>query len=49
MIALSYATMDTNIRARGTVTALRQEDRPQQINTIIGGRVEKWYVKEGDL
>lgn len=37
-----------NIRAKGTVTALRQEQRPQQINTIIGGRVEKWFVKEGD-
>lgn len=37
-----------NVRARGTVTTLRQEDRPQQINTIIAGRVDKWYVKEGD-
>ena len=38
-----------NIRARGTVTALRQEHRPQQVNTIIGGRVEKWFVREGDF
>lgn len=37
-----------NIRAKGTVTTLRQEHRPQQINTIIAGRVDKWYVKEGD-
>jgi multidrug resistance efflux pump len=37
-----------NIRATGAVTALRQEQRPQQINTIIAGRLEKWYVKEGD-
>lgn len=37
-----------NIRATGTVTTLRQEHRPQQINTIIAGRVDKWYVKEGD-
>ena len=37
-----------NIRATGTVTALKQEQRPQQINTIIGGRIEKWYIKEGD-
>ena len=36
------------VRARGTVTTLRQEQRPQQINTLIGGRVEKWMVKEGD-
>jgi multidrug efflux pump subunit AcrA (membrane-fusion protein) len=38
-----------NIRAKGTVTALKQEQRPQQINTIIGGRIEKWFIKEGDF
>ena len=38
-----------NIRARGIVTTLRQEQRPQEINTIIGGRVAKWYIKEGDM
>lgn len=37
-----------NIRARGTVTTLLQEHRPQEINTIIGGRITKWHVKEGD-
>ncbi|MGZ5253962.1 MAG: hypothetical protein ACXWV4_06305, partial [Flavitalea sp.] len=38
-----------NIRARGSVTTLRQEQRPQEINTIIPGKVKKWYVKEGDV
>lgn len=37
-----------NIRARGNVTTLRQESRPQQINTVIPGRIVEWYVKEGD-
>ena len=37
-----------NIRSKGKVTTLRQDQRPQQVNTIIGGRVEKWFVKEGD-
>lgn len=37
-----------NIRAKGTVTTLYQDQRPQQVNTIIGGRVMKWHVKEGD-
>jgi multidrug resistance efflux pump len=37
-----------NIRARGNVTTLLQEHRPHQINTIIGGKVEKWFIKEGD-
>ncbi len=38
-----------NIRASGTVTTLRQEDRPQEINSIIAGRIAKWHVKEGDF
>ncbi len=38
-----------NIRAKGFVTTLRQEQRPQQLNTIIAGRIIKWYVKEGDF
>ncbi len=37
-----------NIRAGGTVTTLYQDQRPQQVNTIIGGRVMKWFIKEGD-
>lgn len=37
-----------NIRARGSVTTLYQDQRPQQVNTIIGGRVMKWFIKEGD-
>ena len=37
-----------NISARGDVTTLRQEQRPQQLNTIIPGKVAKWFVKEGD-
>jgi multidrug efflux pump subunit AcrA (membrane-fusion protein) len=36
------------IRAKGAVIALRQEGRPQEVNTIIGGRIVKWHVKEGD-
>lgn len=38
-----------NIRARGSVTTLRQEQRPQELNTIISGRIIKWHVKEGDF
>lgn len=37
-----------NIRSKGYVTALNQQDRTQEINTIIPGKIEKWYVKEGD-
>jgi multidrug resistance efflux pump len=38
-----------NIRARGTLTSLSPEHRPQTINAIIPGRLEQWYVREGEL
>ena len=37
-----------NIRAKGTVTTLRQEERPQELNSVIAGRVIQWHIKEGD-
>lgn len=38
-----------NIRTKGKITTLRQEARPQQLNTILPGKIVKWYVKEGDM
>jgi multidrug resistance efflux pump len=37
-----------NIRSMGFVTALRPDQRPQTVHSIIAGRIEKWYVAEGD-
>ena len=36
-----------NIRSKGYVTALRPDQRPQTIHSVIAGRIEKWYVSEG--
>ncbi|MBL7939663.1 MAG: HlyD family efflux transporter periplasmic adaptor subunit [Flavobacteriales bacterium] len=38
-----------NIRARGTLTSLSPDQRPQTIHAIIPGRIEQWYVQEGQL
>jgi multidrug resistance efflux pump len=38
-----------NIGGTGAVTTLKPGQRPQTIHTAIAGRVEKWYVKEGDF
>jgi multidrug resistance efflux pump len=38
-----------NVRSNGKLITLRPEQRPQTINTIIAGRIEKWYVKDGDI
>lgn len=38
-----------NIRSKGYVTALRPDQRPQTIQSVIDGRIEKWYVAEGSF
>jgi multidrug resistance efflux pump len=48
LLVILFLPWTQNISARGNVTTLRQEQRPQQLNTIIPGRVAKWFVKEGD-
>jgi multidrug efflux pump subunit AcrA (membrane-fusion protein) len=48
LFALMLLPWTQNIRSRGTITTLYQDQRPQQLNTIIPGKVKKWHVKEGD-
>lgn len=37
-----------NIKGSGYVTTLKPNQRPQEIQTAIAGRIEKWFVQEGD-
>ncbi|MFV8373809.1 HlyD family secretion protein [Flavobacterium sp. LB1P62] len=38
-----------NISGTGAVTTLKPSQRPQSIQSVISGRIEKWYVQEGDF
>ncbi|MFN5335446.1 MAG: HlyD family secretion protein [Bacteroidota bacterium] len=48
-IIILFVPWTQNIKSEGSVTTMRQEQRPQQINTILPGRIVKWWVKEGDF
>ncbi|KPH12530.1 HlyD family secretion protein [Chryseobacterium sp. ERMR1:04] len=37
-----------NIKVKGSVTSLYQEQRPQQLNSPIPGKIIKWNIKNGD-
>ena len=37
-----------NIQAVGKITTPSQDQRPQDINSPIPGKIVKWYVREGD-
>ncbi len=48
-LVFMFVPWTQNIRARGNVTTLKPDQRPQTIHSVIGGRIEKWFVQEGDL
>lgn len=48
-IIFLFVPWTQNIQAKGKVTTLSPEHRPQTIHSTIAGRVEKWYVQEGQF
>ena len=47
-IIILFLPWTQNINSRGNVTTLTPDQRPQTIQSPIPGRIEKWYVREGD-
>jgi membrane fusion protein, adhesin transport system len=48
-IGIMFLPWTQTIDSTGKVTTINPEDRPQTIPSRIAGRIEKWYVNEGDL
>lgn len=48
-IAMLFLPWTQNISGSGAVTTLKPNQRPQSIQSVISGRIEKWYVQEGDF
>jgi multidrug efflux pump subunit AcrA (membrane-fusion protein) len=48
-IIILFLPWTQTITGRGNVTTLTPEQRPQTIQSPIPGRIEKWYVREGDF
>ena len=48
-VIILFLPWTQNISGSGAVTTLKPDQRPQTVQTIIAGRIEKWYVKEGDF
>lgn len=49
LLVFLFLPWTQNIQAPGLITTRSPEQRPQELNSIIAGRIEKWYVKEGDV
>jgi len=48
-LVILFLPWTQNISGTGAVTTLKPDQRPQTIHSAIAGRIEKWYVKEGDF
>ncbi len=48
-IVILFLPWTQNITAKGYVTSLQPGQRPQAIPSLISGRIEKWFVQEGDF
>ncbi|MGV3547654.1 MAG: HlyD family secretion protein [Pedobacter sp.] len=47
-VVVLFLPWTQNIKVRGNVSTLYQDQRPQQLNSPIPGKIIKWYVKNGD-
>ena len=48
LLILLFFPWTQTIQSKGYVTTLRPGQRPQTIQSPIPGKIEEWYVKEGD-
>lgn len=48
-ILFMFLPWTQNIRGEGIVTTLHPEHRPQTIHSVISGRIESWYITEGQF
>ncbi|MFV9550291.1 HlyD family secretion protein [Algibacter sp. PT7-4] len=48
LVIVLFLPWTQNITAQGIVTTLKPNQRPQHIQSQIPGRIEAWYVQEGD-
>jgi membrane fusion protein, adhesin transport system len=48
-VIILFLPWTQNVRAKGKLTTLSPDHRPQSICSTLSGRIEKWYVREGDF
>ncbi len=49
LVLVMFLPWQQNVQGNGAVTALSPSDRPQQLQTRIDGRIEAWFVAEGQF
>lgn len=49
VLLMLFLPWTQNVSGEGFLTTLKPDQRPQTIQSPIPGRIEAWYVREGDL
>ncbi|WP_010518076.1 HlyD family secretion protein [Croceivirga radicis] len=49
LVIILFLPWTQNVTGKGYLTTLTPDQRPQTIQSPIPGRIEKWYVREGDF
>lgn len=49
LIIILFLPWTQNVSGKGYVTTLQPDHRPQTIQSAIPGRIERWFVEEGDF
>ena len=44
LVVAMFLPWTQNIQSKGYVTTLQPGQRPQTVNSIIGGKIDKWFV-----
>jgi membrane fusion protein, adhesin transport system len=47
-VMILFLPWTQNVRVEGFVSTLNPDQKPQTVNSVIGGKIVKWYVREGD-
>lgn len=47
VLIILFLPWTQNFEMKGSLTSLNPADRPQSVNSTIAGRIEKWFVVEG--
>ncbi|MEC5394845.1 HlyD family secretion protein [Bergeyella sp. RCAD1439] len=48
LLLILFLPWTQNIKTKGQITTLHQDQRPQALNSPIPGKITRWYVKNGD-
>lgn len=49
LMLILFLPWTQNIRSTGSLTTYLPQDRPQSVQSIIPGRIEHWFVREGQF